>query len=369
MANIRLENVHVNFGKAEVLKDISFEVADAELCVIVGPSGCGKTVTLRVIAGLTRPTRGHVYFDGQLFDHVAPGERDVAMAFQTYALYPNMTVQENWEFPLRAANRPEEVVRERVDQVTALLGMGPLLRRYPRELSGGQQQRVALGRALVRRPRVFLLDEPIGNLDAKLRVELRASLKKLQMDLGMTTIYVTHDQIEAQAVGDKIIVMDVGTIQQVGTPEEVYEKPASLFVAGFIGVPGMNFFDGRLKQEDGKTVVEQLYSLFTITLPAEKARRVVENASGRDVVIGVRPESVAVRPAPGPQAIAGKIYVVEPQSNEVIIELELREEIHLKVRAERDTLGFEPGVDQGVYVHIDPDTVHVFDSLTGVRLS
>ncbi|UCG11443.1 MAG: ABC transporter ATP-binding protein [Deltaproteobacteria bacterium] len=367
MTSIRLENVHVNFGKTEVLRDISLEVADGELCVIVGPSGCGKTVTLRAISGLTRPSRGHVYFDDNVIDHVAPGDRNVGMAFQTYALYPNMTVRENWEFPLRAAKRQEELIQERVGQVTGLLDMGPLLNRYPRELSGGQQQRVALGRALVRRPQVFLLDEPMGNLDAKLRVELRASLRKLQMDLGVTTVYVTHDQVDAQALGDKIVVMDVGSVQQVGTPEQIYETPANLFVAGFIGTPRMNFLDGTLKQENGNLVVE--HPLFKMDLPEEVVGRLADNARDRKVVMGVRPESIGVSTHPGPQTIPGKIYVCEPQSNEVIIEIELEEEVHLKVRVGRDALGFEPYIDQLVQVQIDPDTLHFFDSVTGVRLS
>ncbi len=367
MASIKLAEIYVHFGRTEVLKGINFEIADKELGVIVGPSGCGKTVALRTVAGLTRPTRGHVYFDGKLFDHVAPRDRNVAMAFQTYALYPNMTVQENWEFPLRAAGRPEQVIRERVEQVTELLDMGPLLDRYPGELSGGQQQRVALGRALVRRPEVMLLDEPMGNLDAKLRVELRASLKKLQMKLGITTVYVTHDQVEAQAFGDKIIVMDVGTVQQVGTPEEIYEEPANLFVAGFIGIPRMNFFDGRLKQENGSLKVE--HPLFKMTLPVEKRQRVTAGAKGNEVVLGVRPEAIRISQANEGQSIPGTVYVTEPQSNEMIIEVELEGEKLVRVRANRDALGFEPAINQPVFVNIHADTIHVFDKPTGLRIS
>ena len=368
MASVKLEHIYVDYGQTEVLKDISFEAADKALCVIVGPSGCGKTVTLRTIAGLTRPHSGHVYFNAQLIDHVAPGDRDVAMAFQTYALYPTMTVQENWEFPLRATRRSESLIRERIGQVTELLGMAPLLKRYPRELSGGQQQRVALGRALVRRPEVLLLDEPMGNLDAKLRVELRASLKKLQMDSGLTTVYVTHDQIEAQAVGDKIIVMDVGSVQQTGSPEEIYEQPANLFVASFIGIPRMNFLDGRLQQENGTLWVE--HPLFQITMPAEKKQPVLEGASGDSVVVGIRPETIKIsQQGSGSTGIPGAIYVTEPQSNEVIVGVELEDKTLVRIRADRDGLGFEPAIKQPVFLDIDPHTVHIFDSATERRIS
>lgn len=367
MASVELEDIYVNFGRTEVLKGVSFEVADKQLGVIVGPSGCGKTVTLRAIAGLTRPAKGHVYFDNRLFDHVAPRDRNVAMAFQTYALYPTMTVQENWEFPLQAARRPESVIRERVKQVTELLDMGPLLNRYPQELSGGQQQRVALGRALVRRPQVMLLDEPMGNLDAKLRVELRASLKKMQMGLGITTIYVTHDQIEAQAVGDKIIVMDVGSVQQVGSPEEIYEQPANLFVAGFIGTPRMNFLDAALVRENGTLHIE--HPLFKLALPAAKSRHITTTANGNEVIVGIRPEAISLSSTKEPQAMPGTVYVTEPQSNELIVEVELEGEAHLKVRADRDALGFEPKVNQPVFVSLDPEAVHIFDQASGLCIS
>jgi len=287
------------------------------------------------------------------------------MAFQTYALYPTMTVQENWEFPLRAVKQPEHVIRKRVKEVTELLDMGPLLNRYPRELSGGQQQRVALGRALVRRPQALLLDEPLGNLDARLRVALRASLKKRQLELGLTTVYVTHDQVEAQAVGDKIVVMDVGSVQQVGSPEEIYERPANLFVAGFIGAPRMNFLEGAFKKEERALLVQGR----PLALPAGQSQRLSAEAGGREVVVGVRPETLRLGQDPAPQSIPGLVYVIEPQNNELIIEVELEGGPQVKVRADRDGLGFEPGLNQPVFVRLDPEAVHLFDRATGRRIN
>jgi multiple sugar transport system ATP-binding protein len=358
VAEVRVENVSVRFGRSEVLKDISFEVADGELCVLVGPSGCGKTVVLRTVAGLTQPSEGHVYFDGQPMDNVSPSDRDVAMCFQTYALYPYMTVQQNWEFPLRAVKLSREEIEQRLEQVMALTHMEPLMGRYPRELSGGQQQRVALGRALVRRPRVFLLDEPFGNLDAKLRVELRAMVKRVQMDLGITTLHVTHDQVEAQAVGDKIVVMDMGTIQQVGTPEEIYEQPANMYVAGFIGTPRMNFIPCELKRDEGQ--LSFAHPALTLPVPRGRGPAIEAGATDGGVVLGIRPEHVSITASPAPAALSTEVYVLEPQSDELIVGLALGD-LTLKSRADRDELDFEPQVNQTVYAQFDSDFIHVFD--------
>jgi len=365
VASVRVEGVTVQFGRSTVLQDITFEVADGQLCVLVGPSGCGKTVALRVIAGLTRPSKGHVYLDGALVDDVPPGDRDIAMCFQTYALYPYMTVRENWTFPLRAANLPPAEIEQRVSAVMKLLYMEPLMERRPRELSGGQQQRVALGRALVRRPRLYLLDEPFGNLDAKLRVEMRAELKKLQMDLGITTIHVTHDQVEAQALGDRIVVMDVGTIQQVGTPEEIYEQPANLFVAGFVGTPRMNFIQCSLERRDDALVA--VHPRFALPLPPDKAARIEQAAPAGPVILGIRPESIKLSPV-AHGGIPTEVYVVEPQSNELIVDLLFGDEV-LKMRGVRDRIGFVPQINQRVFMSFDPRAVHVFDPATGRRIS
>ncbi|MGD2178357.1 MAG: ABC transporter ATP-binding protein [Anaerolineae bacterium] len=365
MAEVRVENVSVEFGREPVLSDASFDVADGELCVVVGPSGCGKTILLRAVAGLTEPGEGHVYFDGELMNNVAPSDRDVAMCFQTYALYPYMTVRQNWTFPLRAVHLPNEEIQKRLEQVTGLTHMGPLLDRYPRALSGGQQQRVALGRALVRRPRVFLLDEPFGNLDAKLRVELRARVKRMQMDLGITTLHVTHDQVEAQAMGHKLVVMDVGSIQQVGTPEEIYERPVNVFVARFIGVPRMNLITCELKREDGRLLLA--HPAFTLAVPPERAAAVETGVTDESVVLGVRPEDVAVSEGPTPGSVPAEVYVLEPQSNEVVIDLSIGD-IIVKSRSDQNELGFDPQCNQSVHVTFDSDSVHVFDGKSERRV-
>ena len=366
MAEIKVENLSVRFGRNVVLRDISFQVGDGELCVVVGPSGCGKTVLLRAVAGLNEPPEGHVYFDGMPMDSVSPSNRDVAMCFQTYALYPYMTVRQNWEFPLRAANLSDEEIQQRVEQVTALTHMEPLMDRYPRELSGGQQQRVALGRAMVRRPRVFLLDEPFGNLDAKLRVELRARVKRMQMDLGITTLHVTHDQLEAQAVGDKIAVMDMGTIQQVGTPEEIYEQPVNTFVAGFVGVPRINLIPCELKRDEGRLFFT--HPAFTLPAPPDRVAAIEAGTTGNSVVLGIRPENVSVTASPAPGSVPAEVYVLEPQSDEIIVDLAIGDMI-LKSRSGQDEIGFEPQLNQTVYARFDSDFVHVFDGESQRRIA
>lgn len=366
MAEVRIENVSVEFGRELVLRDASFQVADGELCVVVGPSGCGKTILLRVVAGLTEPVEGQVYFDGELMNDVTPSDRDVAMCFQSYALYPNMTVRQNWTFPLRAINLPSEKTQQRLEQVMTLTEMEPLMDRYPRALSGGQQQRVALGRALVRRPCVFLLDEPFGNLDAKLRVELRSRVKRMQMDLGITTLHVTHDQVEAQAVGDKLVVMDMGTVQQVGTPEEIYERPANVFVARFIGMPRMNLISCELKRDDGR--LSFTHPAFSLPVPLEQVASVEAGVTDERVVLGIRPENVFVTKSPTPDSVPAEIYVLEPQSNEIILDLSVGDMI-LKSRSDQEELGFEAQLNQSVHVVFDSDSIHVFDGKTQRRIA
>ncbi len=365
MAEVKVENISVQYGRNTVLKDVSFEVADGELCVIVGPSGCGKTVLLRTVAGLTKPQTGHVYFDGRLMDDVPPSERNVAMCFQTYALYPYMTVQQNWEFPLRAVNLTEAEIKKRIERVVELTHMESLMARYPRELSGGQQQRVALGRALVRRPCVFLLDEPFGNLDAKLRVELRSTVKRLQIELRITTLHVTHDQVEAQSMGDKIVVMDMGTIQQVGTPEEIYEQPDNLFVASFFGTPRMNFIPCELKSEEDQLFF--IHPTFTLPVLANRVAAIKAGTSDDKVILGIRPENVFISASPEPGSIPAQVYVLEPQSNEVIVDLVLGDMI-LKSRVDRDELDFEPQLNQTVYLRFATELMHVFDSQSQQRI-
>jgi multiple sugar transport system ATP-binding protein len=366
LTEIRLENIELRYGGKNVLDNINVSVGDGELCTLVGPSGCGKSLVLRIIAGLVKPSRGTVYFDGRPVTNVAPGDRDIAMVFQRFALYPYMTVRDNWAFPLRAANLSSQEVDARIRATSTLLQMEVLLNRRPTQLSGGQQQRAALGRALVRRPALYLWDEPLGAQDAKRRVELRTDLKKLQMDTDVTTVCVTSDQIEAQALGDKVVVMDVGTIQQVGTPEAIYDRPANLYVAGFVGSPPMNFFDGTLQRNNEQLVF--CHSHFEIVLPLAIASRLEAAAVERPVVLGIRPEHVAVRAQEQPAAIAAPVYVAEPESNQVLIDFRLGNQI-VRTRCDREDMDCEPCVDQKAYLVLDPDALHLFDKATGRRIS
>ncbi len=364
MTRVTLSDLSVMIGRRMALSSVSFDVPAGAYAVVVGPSGCGKTTVLRAIAGLTRPVRGQVAFDGIPVNGLPPGERNVAMCFQSYALYPRMTVLENWTFPLRAARLPEHEIRSRVEAIAELLHMQPLLHRYPRELSGGQQQRVALGRALVRTPRLYLLDEPFGSLDAKLRVELRTAIKKLQMERGITTIHVTHDQIEAQALGDILVVLREGVVQQVGPPEEVYEKPANLFVARFIGSPPMNFLECTLMQENGSWWLQHPW--FRIPIPAAKAVPVARSGRVDGLIVGVRPENIRLAPH-GEAGIPIEIYLVEPQGNEFIVDLKVNDLV-LKARVRRDRMVFEPKANEKVSVTFDADALHLFDKVGGRRL-
>lgn len=360
MTRIDIESVSVRYGSRFVLEDVTFRVEDGELCVLVGPSGCGKTTLLRVIAGLTRPARGQIRFDGRPMNAVSPGERDIAMCFQTYALYPNMTVRENWAFPLRMERLPEPEIRRRIAEVAELLHMGPLLDRYPHQLSGGQQQRVALGRALVRRPRVYLLDEPMGNLDAKLRIELRAHLKRIQKERGITTIYVTHDQADAQALGDRMVVLHEGRVQQVGAPQEIYDRPDNLFVARFIGSPPMNLIPCELAYRDGRPCL--IHPQFELPVP-DLFLDVPPPA--RPVVLGVRPEALRIcHDGPG---IPAEVYVIEPQGDEVILDLRIGDHL-LKGRFPQESLGFRPQLNQRLAIIFDPKALRLFDPRTGLRI-
>ena len=304
MAKVVLKNITKRFGKVVAVDNLSLEIRDKEFIVLLGPSGCGKSTTLRLIAGLEKPDKGEIWIGDRLVNEVDPTKRNVAMVFQSYALYPHMTVYGNIEFPLRMAGVPKNERDKRVKEVARFLGIADLLDRKPSQLSGGQQQRVALARALVREPEVFLLDEPLSNLDAKLRVKMRFELKKLlSYDLGITTIYVTHDQVEAMTMADRIAVMNQGRLQQVDTPENIFYKPANTFVAGFVGSPPMNFVEGVV-EGDEKIVFSSSY--FKIDLP-DKYRSLV----GRDVILGFRPQHVEVRDKPEENFIEAKVIGLE----------------------------------------------------------
>src|SRR6202521_2814582 len=288
MAAVEIRGVKKFFGATQVVHGVDIKIADGEFVVLVGPSGCGKSTLLRMIAGLEQISAGEIFIGGRLVNRVAPKERDVAMVFQNYALYPHMTVQDNMAFSLRLAKADASVLKERVDRAAQILGLGSLLDRYPRQLSGGQRQRVAMGRAIVRDPQVFLFDEPLSNLDAKLRVQMRTEIKELHQRLKTTSVYVTHDQVEAMTMADKIVVMRDGVVEQRGQPLELYDHPANLFVAGFIGSPAMNFLPGTLRRANGAVRIE-LGQGVSVPAPRDAA-----GADGQKIVFGTRPEHLVL---------------------------------------------------------------------------
>ena len=296
MASVTLKHVYkVYNGNVTAVKDFSLEVADKEFVILVGPSGCGKSTTLRMIAGLEEITQGELYIGDTLANDVAPKDRDIAMVFQNYALYPHMTVFDNMAFGLKLRKVPKDEIKRRVEEAAKILDISHLLDRKPKALSGGQRQRVALGRAIVRNPKVFLLDEPLSNLDAKLRAQMRTEISKLHQRLGTTFIYVTHDQTEAMTMGDRIVVMKDGVIQQVDTPQNLYDYPVNEFVAGFMGSPQMNFLDGTIAKEgDGYTFK---FGKYNVKIPANKNKDdVLKDYIGKDVILGIRPEHVHDEP-------------------------------------------------------------------------
>ena len=323
MADVRVENLTKHFDEVVAVSNLSLAVRDKEFMVVLGPSGCGKTTTLRAIAGLEQPDEGSIYIDDTPVNDLPPADRDVAFVFQFYALYPHMTVFDNMAFPLKAVKTPKQEIGARVNEVAAVLQIENLLSRTPGKLSGGEMQRVALGRAMVRRPKVFLMDEPLTNLDAKLRTEMRAELKRLQKDLGATTIYVTHDQLEAMSMGDKIAVMRDGAAQQIGTPAEVYDHPASLFVAGFVGSPTMNLLDCTYVQEGGRSFLRAGASNFKMEIPASLGKIVQDTATGPQLILGIRAEDIFVREEAAGDTIQAEVYVVEPLGSENIVDFKV----------------------------------------------
>ncbi|HEY6959979.1 MAG TPA: ABC transporter ATP-binding protein [Candidatus Limnocylindria bacterium] len=285
MATVTFDHVSKKFGDVLAVNDLSIQVRDEEFLVLVGPSGCGKTTALRMLAGLEEQTSGDIFIGERLVNDVAPKDRDIAMVFQNYALYPHMSVYDNIAFGLKLRHMQKQEIERRVTEVAEMLAIGQLLKRKPKELSGGQRQRVAVGRAIAREPAVFLMDEPLSNLDAKLRIQTRAMLQKLHQRIKRTTIYVTHDQVEAMTMGDRIAVMSDGVLQQLDTPENLHERPVNMFVAGFIGSPSMNFFPGKIVAKDGGAVADAGFGQAPV-------RGTAAEAVGKDVIIGIRPEDI-----------------------------------------------------------------------------
>ena len=317
MAEVRLENICKHFDEIVAVDDFNLSIKDKEFVVLVGPSGCGKTTTLRMLAGLEGITSGNIYIEERLINKLPAKERNIAMVFQNYALYPHMSVRENMSFSLEMHKRPKEEIKKRVQEAAEILGIEGLLDRKPKQLSGGQRQRVAVGRAIVRKPGVFLFDEPLSNLDAKLRVQTRVELKKLHERLATTAVYVTHDQVEAMTMGDRIVVMKDGLIQQVGGPLELYNTPANRFVAGFLGSPAMNFFEAELTGS-GDSLFLQTGS-FKIDLPLEKIN-VMNGYGEKKVIVGIRPEDlVMVEDDVSGKAIQFTVDVVEPIGSETYV--------------------------------------------------
>ena len=353
MASVTLSRVKKSFGNTEVVHGVDIKIDDGEFCVLVGPSGCGKSTLLRMIAGLEEITDGEIAIGSRVVNHVAPKERDIAMVFQNYALYPHMTVFENMGFSLKLAGRPREEMKERVDAAAKILGLTDYLERYPRQLSGGQRQRVAMGRAIVRQPQVFLFDEPLSNLDAKLRVQMRTEIKELHQRLKTTAVYVTHDQIEAMTMADKIVVMHAGNVEQIGAPLDLYDNPANLFVAGFIGSPSMNFLGGKLARNgSGLDVVLG----DGVRVPAPRSLR--PDVEGRPVTLGVRPEHLAVRDS----GVPAEVIVVEPTGADTQIFCNLAGTEVTAVVRERHH--FRPGEK----IRLAPELTFLFDPATGARI-
>ena len=357
MASVEIRKVDKYFGSTHILHEVEIDIPDGEFVVLVGPSGCGKSTLLRMVAGLEEITRGEIAIGGRVVNQVPPKDRDIAMVFQNYALYPHMTVRQNMAFSLKLAKAPQATIDERVGKAAGILGLDALLDRYPRQLSGGQRQRVAMGRAIVRDPQVFLFDEPLSNLDAKLRVQMRTEIKELHQRLKTTAIYVTHDQIEAMTMADRIVVMQHGVVEQLGAPLELYDRPANLFVAGFIGSPAMNFIDARIERGNGRPVAVAGDGT-ALPLPAEAPVR-----EAAQVVYGVRPEHLTLRDAHS--ALPAEVVVVEPTGAETLLVTRLAGIECKAVFRERHRL--EPGERIGLEPQLDQ--VHLFDRASGRRLT
>jgi multiple sugar transport system ATP-binding protein len=358
MASVDIRGVRKSFGPVAVIHGIDVSIKDEEFVVLVGPSGCGKSTLLRMIAGLENITGGEIAIGGRVVNQLPPKERDIAMVFQNYALYPHMTVRDNMAFSLKLRRADQATIDARVKQAAEILGLTQFLNRYPRQLSGGQRQRVAMGRAIVRDPQVFLFDEPLSNLDAKLRVQMRTEIKALHQRLRTTSVYVTHDQVEAMTMADRIVVMHDGRVEQIGTPLELYDAPANLFVAGFIGSPAMNFIDAVLRRENGALWAEAADGT-RLPVGAKQAGR-----EGQKVVYGTRPEHIALA-TDGASGVPAVVEVVEPTGADTFVYATLAGTQVCAVFTERhefragDTVRFEPR----------RDLVHLFDRENGAKLN
>jgi multiple sugar transport system ATP-binding protein len=366
MARVQFEHVYKNFNKVEVVHDINMDIADKEFLVLVGPSGCGKSTCLRMIAGLEDVSSGNIYIGDRIVNNVDPKDRDIAMVFQNYALYPHMSVYDNMAFGLKLRHVPSQEIKKRVAEAAEILGMEKLLKRKPKELSGGQRQRVALGRALVRSAQVFLLDEPLSNLDAKLRVQMRAEISKIHQRVQTTFVYVTHDQTEAMTMGTRIAVLNAGFIQQLGAPQELYDHPSNLFVAGFIGSPAMNFFEDAHVIANGPETVIHLGDAGQVEVPPDLAQ-LAREVSEKRLTLGVRPENfsdAALEPSRSDSTLTAPIDVVEHLGSELLV--------YMTVNGKQVVGRVDPRssahIGQNITLNIDAERIHLFDAETGLTL-
>ncbi|MFO7539828.1 MAG: sn-glycerol-3-phosphate ABC transporter ATP-binding protein UgpC [Chloroflexota bacterium] len=365
MASVTYRNVYKRYGDVTVVKDLNMEVADKEFVVFVGPSGCGKSTNLRMLAGLEEISEGEILIGDRIVNDVPPKDRDIAMVFQSYALYPHMSVYDNMAFGLKLRKTPKAEIDQRVKEAAEILGLAHLLDRKPKALSGGQRQRVAVGRAIVREPAVFLMDEPLSNLDAKLRVTARAEISKLHKRLGTTFIYVTHDQVEAMTMGDRIAVLNDGILQQMDSPRRLYREPANVFVAGFIGSPSMNFFNATLVGEEGNLIVDA--GDFRVRVPDER-KQIYGDYVGKEVIFGVRPEHVHAPQFAPPDTVGAPI-----KATVEVIEL-LGHELHLYLTSGKNNLvatvdtRLDADVGNTIDLELDMNNMHLFDKNTELAI-
>jgi multiple sugar transport system ATP-binding protein len=365
MARVQFDHVYKRFNKVEVVHDINLDIKDKEFLVLVGPSGCGKSTCLRMVAGLEDATEGEILIGDRVVNNVPPKDRDIAMVFQNYALYPHMTVYDNMAFGLKLHHFPKDQIQKRVAEASEILGLGALLKRKPKELSGGQRQRVALGRAIVREPQVFLMDEPLSNLDAKLRVETRANITKIHQRIQTTIIYVTHDQVEAMTMGSRIAVLNAGIIQQLGPPQELYDHPTNLFVAGFIGSPSMNFFPGATVATDGDTTKILLGDVGQVTVPPLYVEQ-TKAAADKNLTFGIRPEhlddiTLIPQNSQSGSSIEAIVEVIENLGSEL--------QAYVTAGGRSITARLDPRsrahTGSSVRLHVENDNIHLFNTDTG----
>ena len=360
MSGVKLDNIVKAYGEIEVVHGINLEVQEKEFVVLVGPSGCGKSTTLRMIAGLEEITDGELKIDDRLVNRVAPKDRDVAMVFQNYALYPHLNVAENIAFGLRIRKESKEAIEKSVSEVGEILGLTPYLKRRPADLSGGQRQRVAMGRAIVRRPKVFLFDEPLSNLDAKLRTQMRAEIKRLHKRLGATSVYVTHDQVEAMTLADRIVVMNAGVIEQIGTPMEVFMNPVNTFVAGFIGSPPMNQVKAVIQKRQGSSELHAKIGDDLVKLP-----ETLPIEDGQEVILGIRPEHLSLNPDASSTSIPISLDLVETLGSEALLHATLNE---TPIIAKTETQGDIDHLWEVTEVHAPVSLIKLFDAQTGLAI-